>query len=206
MNKATLTAHSSLTNSALILGGGRSVRMGYDKKKLELGGVRVLNSLITRLQTVFSEVIVSTNEPLPELGVITLHDEIGAGPLAGIYQGLRHCRSEYLYVVACDMPFISLEYIQYLQGIVNQKPVDACVARRDDGRYEPFNSFFNKRCIEPLYEALVRGEYKISILLDRLNLHIVDAATAKTFNAGDMFFNINDKADLARAEDELHKG
>jgi molybdopterin-guanine dinucleotide biosynthesis protein A len=104
------------------------------------------------------------------------------------------------------MPFISIEYIRYLQGIVTQKPVDACVARRDDGRYEPFNSFFNKRCIEALYEALVRGEYKISILLDRLNLHVVDAATVKTFNTGDMFFNINDKADLARAEDELHSG
>jgi molybdopterin-guanine dinucleotide biosynthesis protein A len=36
-----------------------------------------------------------------------------------------------------------------------------------------------------------------------LNLHVVDAATVKIFNAGDMFFNINDKADLARAEDEL---
>jgi molybdopterin-guanine dinucleotide biosynthesis protein A len=98
------------------------------------------------------------------------------------------------------MPFISLEYIRYMQEAIRKKQVDACVARRDDGFYEPFNAFFNKSCIEAVYEALVRHEYKISILLDRLYLHIIDAATVQRFNQGDIFFNINDQKDLARAK------
>jgi molybdopterin-guanine dinucleotide biosynthesis protein A len=205
MNTANLTAHPALTGSALILGGGRSTRMGYDKKQLELGGSRVLTNLISTLQTVFTEVMVSTNDPLPELNVMTLRDDIGSGPLAGIYQGLRHCTSEYLYVVACDMPFISVEYIRYLQSIVSQNSVDVCVAGRDDGRYEPFNSFFNKRCVDTLRDALLRGVYKISIPLETLTLHIIDPAIVKTFNADALFFNINDQADLARAEHELRR-
>ncbi|MDR2392553.1 MAG: molybdenum cofactor guanylyltransferase, partial [Treponema sp.] len=115
--------------SALILAGGRGTRIGYDKKKLELGGETVIAGLITKLHTLFSEVLVSSNEPFFHDQVVVLQDELGAGPLAGIYRGLTYCRSEYLYVVACDMPFISLEYIRYMQEAIRKKQVDACVAR-----------------------------------------------------------------------------
>ncbi|MDR1955327.1 MAG: molybdenum cofactor guanylyltransferase [Treponema sp.] len=188
--------------SALILAGGRGARIGYDKKKLELDGdgETVIAVLITKLRTLFPEVLVSSNTPFVHDHIVVLPDKLGTGPLAGIYQGLRYCHSAYLYVVACDMPFISLEYIRYMQEVMRQKPVDACVARRDDGLYEPFNSFFNKSCITPMYEALVRHEYKISTLLDRLRLHIIDLATMQAFNQEDMFFNINAPADLDRAK------
>ncbi|MDR1302691.1 MAG: molybdenum cofactor guanylyltransferase [Treponema sp.] len=193
-----------VTGSALILAGGRGSRLGYDKKKLELEGEPVLAGLITKLGALFSEILVSSNEPVDHAGVLVLKDQIGKGPLAGIYQGLKVCRSEYLYVLACDMPFISLAYIRYMQDLIHLKPVDACVARRGDGLYEPFNSFFNQSCSEPIYEALVRHEYKISPLLDRLNLQIIDAADAQRFNQGDMFFNINYQADLELAQSKVH--
>ena len=187
-------------DSALILAGGRSTRMGYDKKQLELEGAKVMDRLITRLGSIFSEVLVSSNDPFVYENVTTLHDEIGAGPLAGIYQGLKFCRSEYLYVIACDMPFISVEYIQYIKEIVSAKQVDACVACRIDGFYEPFNSFFSKRCIPPMYDALIHQEYKISMLFDKLNLHLVDPSIIEQYNKKDMFFNINYKEDIERAK------
>jgi molybdopterin-guanine dinucleotide biosynthesis protein A len=192
-----------VTGSALILAGGRGTRIGYDKKKLELGGETVIASLITKLHLLFSEVLVSSNEPFAHDQVVVLQDELGAGPLAGIYQGLTYCRSEYLYVVACDMPFISLSYIQYMQEMIREKPVDACVTRRDDGFYEPFNAFFNKSCLKPMYEALVGHAYKISTLLDRLQLHIIDASRLNGFNQEDMFFNINYQEDLELAKSKV---
>jgi molybdopterin-guanine dinucleotide biosynthesis protein A len=186
--------------SALILAGGRGSRIGYDKKKLEVGGETVIASLITKLHALFSEVLVSSNEPFAHDQVVVLKDELGAGPLAGIYQGLSYCSSAYLYVVACDMPFISLDYIRYMQEEIRTKQVDACVARREDGFYEPFNAFFNKSCLQPIYAALVGHRYKISTLLDRLHLHIIDASTLQMFNEGDMFFNINYQEDLECAK------
>ncbi|WP_228378668.1 molybdenum cofactor guanylyltransferase [Treponema endosymbiont of Eucomonympha sp.] len=188
-----------LTGSALILAGGKSSRMGYDKKQLRLGGASVFESLVARLKTAFGEVLVSANEPLALPGVTALRDGIGSGPLAGVYQGLLRCGSDYLYVTACDMPFLSLDYIRHMQELIRRERVDACVARREDGRYEPFNSFFGKSCIPPLREALLRGEYKISLLLDRIHTHIVGAEAAKQFGDADMFFNINYAADLAEA-------
>lgn len=191
-------------DSALILAGGRSTRMGYDKKQLALEGANLMESLIARLGDLFKEVLVSSNDPFVHENVTTLRDDIGAGPLAGIYQGLKFCQSDYLYVTACDMPFISADYIRYIREIVSRREVDACVARREDGFYEPFNAFFSKRCIEPMYEALIRHDYKISILLERLNLSIVDSSIVAQYNKGDMFFNINNTEDLERAKTKTH--
>jgi molybdopterin-guanine dinucleotide biosynthesis protein A len=186
----------STADSALILGGGKSTRMGFDKKNLELNGNNVLVSLITKLRSIFSEVLLSSNESVYEK-IITLHDELGSGPLAGIYQGLKHCKSEYLYVTACDMPFISISYIHYIREIVMTRQVDACVARYNDGRYELFNCFYNKSCLPYIYDALTHNEFRPRMVLDKVNCHTVEPSIFERFNEnGNMFCNINTKEDL----------
>jgi molybdopterin-guanine dinucleotide biosynthesis protein A len=172
--------------------------MGYDKKDLEVKGERIFDRLLAELRFLFGEVLVSSNDEAR--GIPVLHDEIGAGPLAGIYQGLRHCSSDYLYVTACDMPFINREYIAYMRELLAQDNCDVCLARREDGRYEPFNAFYSLRCEAPIREALLRSEYKISPVLEPLKLRVIDIETTRRFNGEMMFFNINKAEDLARAE------
>lgn len=191
----------SKTDSALILAGGESKRLGYDKKLLKFNGISIMNNLIEKLQLIFDEVLVSSNDGFVNEKAITLRDDVGIGPLAGIYQGLKYCKSECLYVIACDMPFISVEYINYIKNIMQTRQIDACIACCDNGFYEPFNSIFSKSCLEPIYEALIHQEYKIRTVLDRLNIHIVKPEIIKTFNdqlncKGNMFSNINYREDL----------
>jgi molybdopterin-guanine dinucleotide biosynthesis protein A len=173
--------------------------MGYDKKNLELNGERVFDRLLTELRALFGEVLLSSNKGGEPRCIPVLRDEIGGGPLAGIYQGLRRCSSDYLYVTACDMPFVNREYIAYMRELLERETCDVCLARREDGRYEPFNAFYSTRCEEPIREALLKGEYKISLVLDRLRLCIIDAETTGCFNGKAMFFNINRAEDLERA-------
>ncbi|MDR1353202.1 MAG: molybdenum cofactor guanylyltransferase [Treponema sp.] len=191
----------SLADSALILAGGKSSRMGYDKKNLELNGERVFGRLLAELRSLFGEVLVSSNDNgnSGPFGVPVLRDEIGGGPLAGIYQGLRRCSSAYLYVTACDMPFISGDYIAYMRELLARESCDVCLARREDGLYEPFNAFYSASCEAPVREALLKGEYKISMVLDRLRLRVIGAETTRRFGGGAMFFNINRAEDLERA-------
>jgi molybdopterin-guanine dinucleotide biosynthesis protein A len=174
--------------------------LGYDKKKLELGGVSVLAGLAAQLQTVFAEVLISSNEPVTLPGISVLPDRVGAGPMAGIYQGLLHCTAEYLYVVACDMPFVNVAYIAYMRELIAQEGVDVCIARHGDGGLELFNSFYKKSCAALMGEALARGEYKIRLIFDQLKVHEIDDGTLQKFDDGSMFFNINYKEDLEQAE------
>jgi molybdopterin-guanine dinucleotide biosynthesis protein A len=187
-----------LFGSALILAGGLSTRMGYDKKGLKLGGKGVLDTLIAALKTLFGEIILSTRAPLANPAVISLADEIGEGPIAGMYRGLSYCRSPYLYVSACDMPFINTDYIRYMEEQIRAVKPDACVARRK-GRYEPFNAFYHKDSAPCFLRAIQEGRYGIYNALEKMRLHIIDEEPLKYFN-DTMFFNINRQEDLALAE------
>jgi molybdopterin-guanine dinucleotide biosynthesis protein A len=191
---------AALTGSALILGGGHGARIGYDKKKLELGGASVLESLAVRLKTLFGEVLLSSNDPVEIHGVTVLPDRLGEGPLAGIYQGLLYCTSEYLYVLACDMPFINAAYIDYMRELIAREKMDVCIARHGDGKLEFFNSFYKKNCAAVMEEALSKGLYKLRLIFSQLNVYTIDGETIEKFDPGKMFFNINYKEDLELAE------
>jgi molybdopterin-guanine dinucleotide biosynthesis protein A len=98
------------------------------------------------------------------------------------------------------MPFISFEYIEKLESIIAEKiarseKIDALVTRRDWGFYEPFNAFYNKSCVEKIYEHLAREEYKVGFLLQELKVYPVNDFDEK------LFFNINYQDDLDKARD-----
>ncbi|MDR2444857.1 MAG: molybdenum cofactor guanylyltransferase [Spirochaetaceae bacterium] len=190
--------------SALILAGGKGTRIGYDKKNLMLNGSSVMAGLVKRFRSIFDEIIVSSNNEFECENVTVLRDELGSGPLAGIYQGLRRCNSEYLYVIACDMPFVSPDYIAFIKNKVEGGGhCDACVAR--NGAFlEPFNALWRKSCIGPVRDALESGVYKVLPVLKKLRLCVVMPEEVKQFSgAGSPFFNINYDADLKDAERAL---
>jgi molybdopterin-guanine dinucleotide biosynthesis protein A len=191
-------------DSALILAGGRSLRMGYDKKKLVLGGRSILERLLEELGGLFGQVLVSSNTPVPGLEV--LPDTLGAGPMAGIYQGLRRSPSPWLYVIACDMPFVNPDYIGYLRGMAASGAYDVCLTEGRGGRYEPFNAFYNKSSLAAIKESLENGDYKVRKVVDKLRVAVIPHEVAKGFGAEPMFFNINRPEDLAEAEASLGPG
>src|ERR1051325_8070786 len=78
--------------SGVVLAGGKSRRMGRDKRHLDVGGVGLLARVAEILGTVCGEVLIVTAEPEPHLHVGSgrlVRDEIpGKGTLGGIYTGL----------------------------------------------------------------------------------------------------------------------
>ncbi|MDR0355138.1 MAG: molybdenum cofactor guanylyltransferase [Deltaproteobacteria bacterium] len=188
-----------LADSALILAGGRSSRMGFDKKDLILGRKRVFDALAAKLTKLFGQLLVSSNTELK--GYEVLADDIGSGPLAGILQGLRRCRSRYLYVIACDMPFLNPDYLEHMRQIIEKENCDVCLTGRPDGRYEPFNAFYSVNCLETVEKGLEEEIFKIRPVLDRLDVHVVPPEEAARFNSEVMFFNVNKPEDLKRAEE-----
>jgi molybdenum cofactor guanylyltransferase len=184
--------------SAIILAGGLSTRMGFDKQLLNVGNVSIMDNLINKLSLIFPEVLISTNKPelYKDSKNILLQDEIGKGPLAGIYSGLKFCKSDYLYVTACDMPFVSNSYINYMKELTLKNNFDVCVVKRNDGYYEPFNAFYNKSALIYIEKAILNNDFAMHRLLDTMNLLIIDKSKVSELNNYDMFFNANYKEDL----------
>ncbi|MDR2467339.1 MAG: molybdenum cofactor guanylyltransferase [Spirochaetaceae bacterium] len=186
------------TGSAVILAGGQGRRIGCDKKELVLAGEKIIDRLIRLLSAHFDEIIVSTNTAFERTGIICVEDTLGAGPLAGIYSALQCAASEYLYVTACDMPFISCAYIDQLAGCIATRSYDVAAARRPGGFIEPFNAFYRKTTLPLIREQLLRGEYKMGALLYKLEVCTLDLPNEREF------FNINYQTDLSQAEELVH--
>jgi molybdopterin-guanine dinucleotide biosynthesis protein A len=207
---------NNLCQCALILGGGKGSRLGYDKKTLALCGVPVLDALITTLSGIFPHVLLSSNERgLPDsIGnsrVTIVPDILGAGPLAGIYAGLRASPSGYLFVCACDMPFINAGFIRYMAALIEADaaraaPKDIYIYRaapkpgRKSVGYEPFNAFYRTTLVEPARLALERHDYKLFPFIEGASCRILGEEDITRFGGETMFWNINNAEDLRRAE------
>ncbi len=182
--------------TAIILAGGKSSRMGFDKQFLKIDKRRLMFSIINKLNKEFDEIIIVTNKPDHYIGLshkITRDILRDKGPLGGIHAGLMQASSKYSLVIACDMPNINLSYIKYMMGNMGQ---DGCTTRFMDW-IEPFCSFYSKDIIEDIEEYLKTKKRNIHDLLKGLNVTYIDEDIARSFSPNwDMFLNLNTKEDL----------
>jgi molybdopterin-guanine dinucleotide biosynthesis protein A len=68
--------------------------------------------------------------------------------------------SNYNLVVACDMPFLSIDLLRFMVGQLGN--YDVVIPRVNKGALEPLHAVFSRRCIAIL-ELLIRQD-RLSIL------------------------------------------
>jgi molybdopterin-guanine dinucleotide biosynthesis protein A len=164
---------------AIILCGGRSLRMGRPKAWLPFGP-EVLLQRVARLVTAAAGQVVAVAAPdqeLPDLptGVMIARDQIeGLGPLAGLAAGLEAIgeSGSLVYATATDCPFLAPGWVGRLAELIG----DADLAiPRVDGRLYPLAALYRRRTILPLVRSL----------LDRGRLRLLDVAElARTREVG----------------------
>lgn len=107
------SAMEGTMTSAIILGGGRSSRMGTPKGELQLQGRSLLELAVGALGFVDEMVLVAPTTPLPNLRVLpaihfTLEEPRFGGPVAGIAAGVTVLATrpaeEATYLLPCDLP------------------------------------------------------------------------------------------------------
>jgi len=185
--------------TAIILAGGKSSRMGFDKQFLMIREKRLMESMIDKLNKEFNEFIVVTNKP--EYYVDFPHklvtDKIvGQGPLSGIHAGLSEADSKYSFVIACDMPNINLDYIRYMKESIKNTDYDGCITYSKDW-IEPFSSFYSKEILQDLEKSLLAGQKMIYPFIKEHNFYYVDEDIARKFTPDwDIFINLNTQEEL----------
>lgn len=185
--------------SAIILAGGKSSRMGFDKQFLKINERRLMDSLIHKLREEFDEIIIVTNKAQAYIGLghkITSDIFENVGPLGGIHAGLILSSSQYAYVVACDMPNINLDYIRFMKASIENKNFDGCVTRFGNW-IEPFSSFYSKNIVKAIEDHLNFESKSINSLLKKLNICYIEESKAREYSPNwDMFLNLNTREDL----------
>jgi molybdopterin-guanine dinucleotide biosynthesis protein A len=184
-----MSRRSSNDVSAIILAGGRATRFGgVAKHELVVDGETIFARQARVLAPRTSEILVSS--PRDIAGYRTVRDTVqGAGPLAGIAAGLAACRTDWLLVLAGDMPYITGDLIDALLA-ARRADIDA-VGIRIDGLPEPLVCVLHARVLPIVERRIADRDYKASRLLtDELRVHWIDDAPR------DAVRNVNSPDDL----------
>ena len=186
--------------TGVLVAGGKSRRMGRDKRLLELGGQTLLQRSLSVLQSLFDEVLIALAEPLPQLtgqGYRVVTDLIpNCATLGGLYTGLSSASHPRIFAVGCDMPFLNPAVIRRLAERGAQ--VDVAMPTLATG-LQPMHAVYSKACLPHLERMAKAQELKVQGLSEVPDL-TVRLVSEKDFLDVDpqllSFFNINTPADL----------
>lgn len=185
--------------TAVILCGGKSSRMGFDKAFLEYENKYLLLKNINELKKIFDNIILVSNSEdklnnIKELNSVDNCDIVvdcmqDKGPLGGIYTALINSNTDYVFVTACDMPFINIDLAYNMYKKINKNDIAVCVY---ENKMEPLFAFYHKNCIQIFEDQLKQNILKIRYNFSKLNVQEINIDQDNEI----IFTNINTPEDL----------
>jgi len=193
-----------------ILTGGASSRMGFDKATLRFENKSFIEHLSEAVFAVTErrvKLIGGFHENVCDLPVlpdevISSESELRRGPIVGLLTALRHAKSEWVFIVACDLPFVTEELIRRMASF-RSKTHDAVVPMQPDGNMQPLCGFYRRKACLPFVEsAIAKRDYKMGKLVSSIRTRFVEPnEVADLAGSSSFFFNINRIEDYKTALD-----
>ncbi|HXN71402.1 MAG TPA: molybdenum cofactor guanylyltransferase [Candidatus Acidoferrales bacterium] len=188
-----------------VMAGGQSSRMGRDKALLEIDGVSLLVHAANLLQSVVGTPIVVASPGLyGSLGLrIVADDWPGYGPLGGIATALRASTTNWNLIIACDLPYLTKEWLEFLVGRALKSKAEAVVPMNERGA-EPLCAMYHKNAERRIRAAVESGVRKVTGSFAGLRVEYVEPDDWKAFASdGLLFKNMNSPADYEEAKARL---
>lgn len=202
-NACRITPKTPMFATAVILAGGASRRMGFDKQTLTLGDRPLIERTVEQLGVLFDDIVIVTDRPqlYRDYNVRVMADVFSeSGPMAGIHAGLLQAKSRFVYVIGCDMPYPDRDYINLMLRMLENTKSDSvvgCMMQRDDGRLEPLNAFYSTELAEDMAKSLDDGERSLQFFCRHQPFLWITEEEGRAISPElRMFRNINDFADL----------
>ena len=195
--------------TGVLLAGGKSRRMGLDKRFLKLGGETLLQRALSVYERLFTEILVVVAEPVPEMADIghqIVTDLIpNCATLGGLYTGLSVARNPRVFAAACDMPFLNPAVIGHL---LNSCDADVVMPQLATG-LQPMHAVYSKACLPYFERMMAMNNLSIQAVLgqNELKIRVVPEEMLKTFDAGLLsFLNLNTPEDVELARTLVQQG
>jgi molybdopterin-guanine dinucleotide biosynthesis protein A len=188
--------------AGFVLAGGKSSRMGRDKALLEIDGVTLIVRAVRLVQSVVDEpTVIASKAGYESLGLRMVDDDFpGYGPLAGIATALRISKKRWNLVVACDLPYLTKVWLEYLIERALKSEADAVVPMNVRGP-EPLCAMYHKNAEKRIRTGVEGGIRKVTDSFANLRVEHVEPDEWKAFASGGLLFkNVNSPADYKEAK------
>lgn len=187
--------------AALILMGGQNKRMnGTHKAFLPINETSFLCTLLNTLDD-FPSIYLSVDDikKFPHLTYPMIEDHYDhIGPIDGISSALMAIDTDYLFVIACDMPMITKAFTHYLTcRLPLLEPDKDCLVLQDDtGFLYPLGAIYSKRILPKMITQIAEGNYRMQNLL-RSNQSVILPLSETPFSK-EILCNINTPEDYKK--------
>ncbi|NMG19797.1 molybdenum cofactor guanylyltransferase [Brasilonema bromeliae] len=199
--------------TAIVLAGGKSSRMGRDKALIPIQGVPLLQlvcriaescadtvCVVTPWQERYQHLLLSTIEFIKEVPLSgeTGSEQLPHGPIIGFAQALAYVQTDWVLLLACDLPKLRVEVLQEWTNALDSVEGEAIAALVPQAKgWEPLCGFYRRRCLPSLVEYINRGGRSFQ---EWLKQHPVQALPLPD---PEMLFNCNTQDDLFRFQSQV---
>ena len=181
---------------AVILAGGRSSRMGFNKALLEIGGRPMIQVLIDRVRPLVDQVLISSNDlnSYRFLNCPVVQDRFQeCGPLAGFHAAMNWNSCSLYLMLACDLPNLQAPVMRNLLSLA--EGYDVAIPRTSDGLAHPLCAVYRRTCLTAIEKALQSGLTKV------VETFLNDILTIRWIGPDEGEFNDYDLANINTPED-----
>lgn len=188
--------------SVLIIAGGKSSRLGEDKRFVEVGGENLLEKILKKSSEMnFSEIFLCVEENFFEIKNLAekyhakiLVDEIkNCGPMSGIANGLKKIKNSWALAISADMPFFDFEIFREI-NFCDEKIILPIANKK----IQTLAAFYHKDLQNFFMNELENNQRKILTAIKKIPHKFFYVSNEN------IFFNVNTPADLkfARAREK----
>jgi len=172
-----------MNRGAIILCGGRSLRMGRDKALLPFGPQETLLQRVVRIVSAMIPperivCVAAARQELPTLpaAVRVVRDTVpDCGPLAGLALGLAALEGKVdgAFACGCDTPLLKKEFVERLFELLGDH--EAAVPR-ENGQLHPLPAVYRTNLLSCVRSLLTSGERSLVALLATCDARFIDRA------------------------------
>jgi molybdopterin-guanine dinucleotide biosynthesis protein A len=187
-----------LSLSVIILAGGKSSRMGKNKALIPVNNkpllIRTYEVAIKVSKLVYIISPYSEQYQLilpPNCQFIQEEKNRFAGPLIAFYQGLLHIETEWVFLLACDLPLLDATEIKnWIDSLAKVSPKAIAFLPKNIKGWEVLCGFYRRNCLSSLQKFINQGGNSFQLWLKN---NLVEPIPIKNKQ---ILFNCNTPQDL----------
>ena len=187
--------------TGVVLAGGRSRRMGFNKAEAEMQGESMLIRMIDKLKEITPTILISSGiDSYPNISLPQIPDEYPqCGPLGGIYSVLKASNSSLNLVVSCDIPLVSIALLEHIVTKAVESNALITLPIDHDGQLQMMCAVYRKDVLPILKQQIDAHAFKMKDVLDLVSVKYIKILREHPLYDEHAFMNVNSPINLEEA-------
>ena len=157
--------------TATILIGGESKRFGSPKWQAIIDGIKLIDRTWDLCEIFENRFVVGKEKP-DSISYPFIKDELDLkAPINGIYTALKYSKTDWVFLLSCDLPLMTNEIIQSIWTAGNHD-ADALVPMVNE-YFQPTCAFYHKRTLNQIPRRIEDGNLSLHGLSNSINTETV---------------------------------